>query len=181
MSWWWVLLLVVVLVGLGWYLSTTAGRLDRMHRRVEVSLGNLEGALERRRDAADHVASVGLLDPASSLLIADAVAGVDQVAASDRVQRYVAESDLSTVLSNVFSDPAEVAEIVTEPGGELVLRLADSCRRVEIGRRFYNDAVYSTRSMRSWPVVRTFRLQGRAAMPETVEMVDTPPDGFAGL
>ena len=73
-----------------------------MHRRVEVSLGNLEGAWSDGATLLDHVASVGLLDPASSLLIADAVAGVDQVAASDRVQRYVAESDLSTVLSNVF-------------------------------------------------------------------------------
>lgn len=171
-------LLVVALVV--WYLSSTAGRLDRLHRRVEVSWDNLVAALQRRRDLADHVAGTGLLDPASSLLIADAVANVDQSTPADRVGFYLVESDLTAVLAAVFADPAEVDEIIAGPGGDLVAKLADACHRVEMGRRFYNDAVLATRNMRGRILVRWFRLQGTAAMPETVEMADSVPDGFAG-
>jgi hypothetical protein len=173
-----VALLVVALAVV--YLSSTAGRLDRLHRRVEVAQANLDTALTMRRDAADHVASVGLLDPASSLLIADAVARIDATEPADRVANYLAESDLTAVLAAVFADPAEVDEIVADPGGDLVIRLADACHRVEMGRRFYNDAVAMTRTQRTRPLVRWFRLAGTAAMPQTVEMADAAPEGFAG-
>jgi hypothetical protein len=176
----WLLLALVILALVVWYLSSTAGRLDRLHRRVEVSHDNLVAALQRRRDVADHAAATGLLDPASSLLIAEAVARVDQSTPTDRVAFYLVESDLTAVLGAVFTDPAEVDEIVAEPGGDVVARLADACHRVEIGRRFYNDAVLATRSMRERPLVRWFRLQGTAEMPETVEMAASAPDGFAG-
>lgn len=181
MNWWpWLIVLVILLVLVVWYLSNTAGRLDRLHHRVEASRDNLNGALERRRDVADHVATIGLLDPASALLVAEAVLVADDQSGADPVARSVAESDLTKVLSAVFADPQEVDEMVDEPGGEVVTRLADACRRVEFGRRFYNDAVFATRAMRSRPVVKLFRLQGSAAMPETLEMSDAPPPGFLG-
>lgn len=183
MTWQWWLLIVVLVVGVlvAIFLSSTAGRLDRLHHRVDVSRANLASELRRRRDLTDHVAAIGVVDPASALLLADAVASVDAAeTGGDRVSFYLAESDLSTVLAAVFSDPVEVDEIVAAPGGEVVERLADACQRVQIGRRFYNDAVNGTRSVRQSLVVRTFHLQGTAAMPETVEMVDAPPPGFAG-
>lgn len=183
MAWQWWLLIAVVVVGVlaAIYLSSTAGRLDRLHHRVDVSRANLGAELRRRRDLTDHVAAIGVVDPASALLLAGAVASVDEAEpAGDRVAFYLAESDLSTVLAAVFSDPLEVDEIIAAPGGEVVDRLADACRRVQIGRRFYNDAVSGTRAMRERPLVRTFHLQGTAPMPEMVEMVDTPPPGFAG-
>ncbi len=180
LSWTLMILALLLLIAVVVYLSSTAGRLDRLHRRVEVADDNLAKALQRRRDVADHAASIGVLDPASSLLIADAVARVDATDPADRVATYLAESDLTAVLAAVFSDAAEVDEIVAEPGGEIIAKLADSCYRVEIGRRFYNDAVLTTRTQRNRQIVRIFRLQGRAAMPETVEMADAPPEGFAG-
>ncbi len=188
MTWLWVVLLAIVLIGVLLYLSTTAGRLDRMHHRVEISRANLLAALERRRDLADHVAGVGVLDPASSLVVADAVERADRVAATAGdptdgaalVPLSLAESDVSKVLCAVFEDRGEVTEMATGPGGDIVVRLADACRRVEIGRRFYNDAAIATRAMRGWRPVRYFRLAGTAKMPETVEMVDTVPAGFAG-
>ncbi|MCB0916543.1 MAG: hypothetical protein KDC23_12710, partial [Actinobacteria bacterium] len=136
-AWLVTLLAVAVVIAVVVYLSSTAGRLDRLHRRVEVGQDNLHRALQRRRDLADHAAAIGVLDPASSLLIANAVARVDATEPSDRVATYLAESDLTAVLTAVFADPTEVDEIIDEPGGEVVARLADSCHRVEIGRRFY--------------------------------------------
>lgn len=178
-GWVWVLI-VVVLAVLVLYLSNVAGRLDRLHKRVELSQLNMQRALERRRDISEVVAASGLLDPASSLLMADAVGRVDSVDPADVVTFGVAESDLSSVLGVVFHDVDDVDAMVAEPGGEVVGRLADACRRVEIGRRFYNDAVFATREMRKRRMVRWFRLQGTAALPEPFEMNDAIPTGFAG-
>lgn len=175
----WALLIGAVLL-LVLYLSNVAGRLDRLHRRVEISRVNMQRALERRRDMSELVAASGLLDPASSLLIADAVGRVDDVDSVDVVTYGVAESDLTSVLGAVFSDVEDVDLVVAEPGGEVVGRLADACRRVEIGRRFYNEAVFATREMRKRRMVRWFRLQGTAAQPEPFEINDTVPAGFAG-
>ncbi len=181
MSGWWVALaLVVVAVAFVVYLSSTAGRLDRLHKRTEVSAEKLQSALATRRDCADQAAASGALDPASALLIADAVANVDAQAPGDLVAVSVAESDLSLVLSAIFAEPSEVDVLVTQPGGGCVADLADACRRVEISRRFYNDAISAARAQRSRPVVRLFRLQGSAVLPATLEMVDAPPAGFAG-
>lgn len=178
-GWVWALLVIAVLLLL-LYLSNVAGRLDRLHRRVEVSRLNMQRALERRRDLSELVAASGLLDPASSLLIADAVGRVDDIDPDDVVVFGVAESDLTSVLGAVFSDVEDVDAVVAEPGGEVVGRLADACRRVEIGRRFYNDAVFATREMRKRLMVRWFRLQGTAALPEPFEINDAVPAGFAG-
>ena len=162
------------------YLSNVAGRLDRLHKRVEISGLNMLRALERRRDLSEIVASAGILDPASSLVTADAVSRADAADPDDSVTFAVAESDLTAVLGAVFADIDEVDEMVAEPGGEVIGRLSDACRRVEIGRRFYNDAVFATREMRRRRAVRWFRLQGTAALPEPFEMNDTLPAGLVG-
>ena len=179
-GWWLVLALLVVVAAFVVYLSSLAGRLDRLHKRTEVSAEKLQTALQLRRDCADRVAACGALDPSSALLIEDAVLHVDATDPSNTVAVSLAESDLSVVVSAVFTDPAEVDLLVTHPGGGCVADLADACRRVEIARRFYNDAISSARALRSRPVVRLFRLQGSAVLPATSEMVDTPPAGFAG-
>jgi len=177
-GWLWVaIVLVVVLVIL--YLSNTAGRLDRLHLRVESSRVNMLHSLTRRRDVTELVATSGLVDPASAILLADAVAAGAEVDERDLVTLGLAESDLTAVLDVVFDDPVEVAAVIAEPGGEVVQRLADQCRRVEIGRRFYNDAVFATAQMRRRPAVRWFRLQGTAEQPVPFEMNDTMPQGFA--
>lgn len=139
----------------------------------------MEHALARRRDIAELVVASGLIDPASGLLIGDAVATVDAVDPADDSARGLAESNLTAVLGVVFDDPLEVDAMMREPGGDVVRRLADQSRRVEIGRRFYNDAVFATVQMRRRPAVRWFRLQGRAALPVPFEMNDTMPAGFA--
>ena len=179
-DWWVALALAVVVAAFVVYLSSTAARLARLHKRIEVSAEKLQAALRLRRDCADRVAACGALDPASALLIADAVLHVDAQEPDDPVAVSVAESDLSLVLSAVFADPSEVDLLVTRPGGGCVADLADASRRVEISRRFYNDAISSARTVRSWPIVRLFRLQGSAVIPATSEMVDAPPAGFAG-
>ncbi|MEJ5888218.1 hypothetical protein WDZ16_07070 [Pseudokineococcus marinus] len=55
-------------------LSTAARRLDRLHRRADGARAALVEQLVRRAAAADRLARSGLLDPASSVLLAVAAA-----------------------------------------------------------------------------------------------------------
>lgn len=172
----WVILAVVVVAAIGVYLSWTAGRIDRLHYRIEGARAALDAQLYRRAAIALEIATSGLLDPATALLIADAARRARDAAPEDR---EVAESDFTKALLAVFDDPDDVRALRETPGAaELLDELAAVTRRVEMARRFHNDTVASARELRSRRRVRWFRLAGHAAVPETFEMVDTPPRGL---
>ncbi|MYW04383.1 LemA family protein [Streptomyces sp. SID3343] len=166
----WVLLAVVAV---GVYLSWTAGRLDRLHARVDSSRAALDAQLLRRSAVAQEIATSGLLDPASSLVLTG-VAHEARNAAED--EREVAESDLSRALRIVFEDPAQADDLRARPGGEeLVAELQTAVRRVPMARRFHNDAVRGARAVRRHRLVRYLRLAGHAPYPVTFEMDDEEP------
>ena len=54
------------------YLSVTAGRLDRLHRRIDSSRASLDVQLARRQAVASELAASGLLDPSTATVIAAA-------------------------------------------------------------------------------------------------------------
>src|SRR3954466_16431247 len=66
----WMLTLFAVPLVLGWSLSSSASRLDRLHHQVETLRAALDAQLARRAAAA--VEAAPLLDPATGLLVADA-------------------------------------------------------------------------------------------------------------
>ena len=94
MIWTIVVLAVLVLVLFGFWVSWRASRLDRLHNRVEAARTALDLALVRRAAAASELASSGLLDPATSLLLADAVrrAAADGIATLRRTYPGAAET-----------------------------------------------------------------------------------------
>ncbi|MEU0936151.1 MULTISPECIES: hypothetical protein [unclassified Embleya] len=166
----WVLLAVLAV---GVYLSWTAGRLDRLHARVDSSRAALDAQLLRRSAVAQEIATSGLLDPASSLVLAGA-AHEARNAAED--EREVAESDLTRALRFLFEDPAQAEDLRARPGGaELVTELQTAVRRVPMARRFHNDAVRGARAVRRHRLVRYLRLAGHAPYPVTFEMDDEEP------
>ena len=63
--WIWVAF-AVVLVGL--YLSWTAGRLDRLHARIDAARAGLDAQLLRRASATLELSTSTLLDPAASVV-----------------------------------------------------------------------------------------------------------------
>lgn len=67
-----VVLIAAAVLFLGVYVSWRAGRLDRMHTRLEAARAALDVTLVRRSSVALELASSGLLDPATSLLLAGA-------------------------------------------------------------------------------------------------------------
>lgn len=175
------LVLVVALVAvLAWYLTFSAGRLDRLHARLEGARSALDAQLVRRASVALQVAAAGRLDPASGLLLADAAHQAREADDTDPATRELAESDLTRALRAAFADTGSTEALVHDPvGRELLHELGAAGMRVQLARRFLNDVVRSARVVRRKRVVRLLRLAGHAPWPETFEMDDTPPEALS--
>lgn len=172
----------------------TAHRLDRLHIRTDLARASLAGALERRHTVAAAIArDLADRDPETSRRVAHAVAhararppgavaGVDpapdpdrrrwpdrdEPGADDAPDAERAENALGMLLAGL--------DIAALPA-DLVDELEDALDRVAMARRFYNDSVRDTRSLREQAGVRVLRLAGRAPMPDYVELVDPLPPG----
>ncbi|WP_405734052.1 hypothetical protein OG607_38955 [Streptomyces sp. NBC_01537] len=168
----------VAVIAVGLYLSWTAGRLDRLHARIDASRASLDAQLLRRASVAQELATAGVLDPAASIVLYEAAHAARQ---AEDEQREVAESELSQALRAVFAEPDAVEAVREAPGGENATReLTQAVRRVPMARRFHNDSVRAARALRRHRKVRWFRLAGHAPSPMTFEMDDEPPALFAG-
>ncbi|MGV9316678.1 hypothetical protein ACWDR0_31510 [Streptomyces sp. NPDC003691] len=169
------ILVALVLVGL--YLSWTAGRLDRLHTRIDAARAALDAQLLRRASVTQELATSGVLDPAASIVLYEAAHAARQ---AEEDHREVAESELSAALRAVFEEPAQVEAVREVPGGEEAAdELAHAVRRVPMARRFHNDAVRAARALRRHRKVRWFRLAGHAPFPLAFEMDDAPPTALA--
>jgi hypothetical protein len=171
---------VAVILVFGLYLSMTAGRLDHLHRRIDTSILALDAQLLRRSSVAIELASSQVLDPASGTLVADAAHRARTAADLGHEERALAESDLTAALLATL-DPEDLAEVRLQPmGGDMLDELAAASRRVQLTRRFHNDAVRACRQVRRQRMVRLFRLAGHTPWPETWEMDDSMPEGLGG-
>jgi hypothetical protein len=160
-----------------WYLSWTAARLDRLHARVEGARYALDAQLLRRSTLALELATSGLLDPASAVLVAGAA---HEASAAELDERELAESNLSRALRAALGEPEAVIALAGDPrGAELLRELDAAAKRVQLARRFYNDAVRATLAVRRKRAIRYFRLAGRAPAPQFFETDDAPPAGLA--
>jgi hypothetical protein len=112
-TWTIIVLAVLAVVLWGFYVSWRASRLDRLHNRTEATRTALDLALVRRASAAAELASSGQLDPASSLLLADAVRRARQ---ADPAERDLAESDLTRALRATLGTPEFRAELRAADG-----------------------------------------------------------------
>ena len=190
LSWW--VAVIAALMAAAWYLSYNAARLDRLHARVEGSLSALDAQLVRRAEATLELANSGSLDPASALILAGAASesleAHDERAAGTRPGddllegqlfsgREVAESDLTQALQIALTAPV-VEQLHDDPGlagGPALARVRAAALRVQLARRFHNDAVKDVQRVRRKAVVRWFRLAGHAEMPQTIEFDDELP------
>lgn len=171
-------LLIIALIAMtGVYVSWRAGRLDRLHARVETARASLDAALVRRSSVVLELAASGLLDPAASLLLADCAHN----ARSAESGRELAESDLTRTLRTVLSQPDFAASIEGREGaGELIGELEATTQQVFLARKFYNDAVAVTVAARRRWLARVLRLAGGAPMPEFFEIDDIVVPGGMG-
>ncbi|MBK5248863.1 MAG: hypothetical protein JJE50_05445 [Actinomycetales bacterium] len=178
------LVVIGVLAVVGVALWRGAQRLDRLHQRVIRSRATLDAQLVHRAEAAVELAESGLLDPASSVIVADAawraavhaerlVGEEDESRHTTGSERGLVESELTHALRAALGEEEDQEALAADPrGGELLERLRHHTYRVQLARRFHNDAVTQIGHIRGTWLVRTFHLAGRAAMPQTFEMDD---------
>lgn len=174
------MLLVTLLLALGvWLTWLRASRLDRLHRKVASTRATLDNQLVRRAAVAAELASSGLLDPVSSVLVAEGAFEALEARDWEGSQREEVESSLSQTLRTVLADPGEVAALAASgEGGRLLEELARAWYRVQLARRFHNEAVAQAQRVRRKLAVRVFRLAGHAPVPQTVEIDDSWPEGL---
>ena len=152
---------VLLTLWVGW----TASRIDRLHDRTSAARVSLDAQLVRRAAALQALAERSAAElgaERAARLTALAAASLD----ADVTTREAAENDLSRALRDIpaSADPALLGD------------LADAARRVALGRRFYNDAVRDTVSLRRGRLPRLFRLGGRRPLPAFFEIDDMVPD-----
>jgi hypothetical protein len=183
------LLVVVLLLVLGWYLSYLAARLDRLHHRVESSRAALETRLATRAAVAIQVGR--LLDsPDGAELTSSASRTLSSSSAVPRSDVHGAmivelpvneqcENELTRALHRAFADEGAVSALRADPAPAVLLdELVSAGERVQLARRFHNDAVAHAQRMRRKRIVRWARLAGRAQLPQMVEIDDSLPVGF---
>ena len=121
-----IVIAVVAVLFLGVYVSWRAGRLDRMHTRLQAARAALDVTLVRRSSVALELASSGFLDPATSLLLAsgahEARGEVRSGSGQPPAERAPAELALAELAPAEWGPgerpPGELAPYL-EPGDEL--------------------------------------------------------------
>lgn len=150
---------VALVLLLAVYVSWTAGRLDRMHARVDASWAALDAQLVRRAAAARA------LVPHLPGRLADQLDAVahDALDAGEQGREEV-ENRLSRLLRTALT---------TLPPDADLAELESAGTRVGLARSFHNAAVKDTRALRLRRMPRALRLHGHRSLPEYFEIDDT--------
>jgi hypothetical protein len=161
----WLIAAVLLAIVLTTWVTFTLTRLDRLHARVDAAQAALDAQLVRRAAALLHLAEMprsGIPDEQALELAAAAHAALsvnppDRKAAENRVARAI------TALA------ARRESLPADPVGEL----SEAATRVLIARRFFNDAVRDTRTLRARRMPRLLHLAGRRELPQYFDIDDT--------
>ena len=189
-----VVVVVVVVVALASYLTWTAGRLDRLHQRVEAARVSLEAQLLRRAAAALELGGFLL----SQGLDRPEVEELHRAARTALAQPEPGREQAENALSGALRSAVRALHSAAGPQGAAALPAGSQSRLVELdravvrvglARHFHNDAVRDTRALRERRLPRWLRLAGHAALPAYFEIDDTalgldvtagPPDSAPG-
>jgi hypothetical protein len=151
------ILLLIVLIG--WYLSFSASRLDRLHHRVETSWATLDSLLQKRAALAQEIVAESNLDPATAYLISTSATAARD---ANIIERSSAESVLSEALKLVQNAALDNS---LELPSELLVELSDLTSKVKLAINIHLESVNATRNVRSQLIIRLFRLAGKAPLP----------------
>lgn len=157
----WIALAVVLVAS---YITWTAGRLDRLHARVDASWAALDAQLVRRAAAARALLAHLPAGEGQAQLSAAAAAAVE----SEELGREAVENDLSRVLRSVLPGLAGHDE-TAHARSELELAVT----RVGLARSFHNGAVRDTLTVRRRLLPRALRLAGHRPPPTYFDVDDT--------
>lgn len=153
---------VVVLVAL--YVTWTAGRLDRMHARVDAAWAALDAQLVRRAAAARGLLPHLPTGPERSALDAASAAALG----AGEQDRDLLENALTKAVRAAVPLLAE-----GEEARQAQTELAGAAHRAVLSRAFHNSAVAGARTLRRRRLPRLLRLAGHRDMPQFFDIDDT--------
>lgn len=161
----WLVFAVLAAMLLTAWVILTLTRLDRLHARVDAAQAALDAQLVRRAAALQHVAESSRLPSPLNTQLAHAAhtaltssgAGAERQAAENRV-------------GHAISELAGYREQLPAPAAE---ELSEAATRVLIARRFFNDAVRDTRTLRARRMPRLLHLAGRRELPQYFDIDDS--------
>lgn len=148
---------IIVLLLFLWYLSFTASRLDRLHHRVETSWASLDALLQQRAALALEVTHRPEVDPAVAMVLVQSSYLAQE---ADIAERSQAEEGLASTIGLLY----ETEEFHTK-NPDLSARMSNVGQKIEMAIRLHTEAVQTTQQQRSRPLVKIFRLAGRAPLP----------------
>lgn len=154
---------VLAIVLIASYVTWTAGRLDRMHARVDAAWAALDAQLVRRAAAARALVPVLPAGPEARALDEAASAALE----AGEVGREAVENDLSRALRRAA--PLLPIDVPQHTSAELETAVS----RVGLARSFHNGAVNDTRALRFKRLPRLLRLAGHRAMPVCFDINDS--------
>lgn len=162
----WLVLAVLLAVLLSMWITFTLTRLDRLHARVDAAQAALDAQLVRRAAALLHVAESA--DSGVDVALRPRCEAVAEAAlnAQQTEERQAAENAVGRTLATLADSPQPLR-------ADAVAELREGAARVQVARRFYNDAVRDTRNLRARRMPRLLRLAGHRAMPEFFDIDDT--------
>src|SRR5689334_22429506 len=150
------------------WVTFTATRLDRLHARVDAARAALDAQLVRRAAALLHVAETDSRLSAAHRAASEKIAE-QALAARAAPARQAAENRVGRAVADLLADAGAL------PSGSAA-ELHEAAERVRLARRFYNDAVRDTRTLRARRMPRLLRLAGHAELPSYFDIDDTVPD-----
>jgi len=167
--WFFWLLMVVISLGIvGVYLSHMAGRLDRLHLKIQNNRTSLQKSLLTRANRAQAVARDYPPDCEAAEQVTQIATECLQPDDQSRESWFV-ESRLTAALLKLSAQPAANSSLLDWE------RLITSARKVALARTFYNDTTRMCQNLRKRRIVRWFRLAGYAAYPQPINFDDRVP------
>jgi hypothetical protein len=164
----WLIAAVLVAILLTFWVTLTLTRLDRLHARVDAAQAALDAQLVRRAAALLQLAErpdSGLAPQRAAELISTARAAL--------AVRHWQESDRRAMENQVGRAIAGLQQDRPRLPQDAVTELAEAATRVMIARRFFNDAVRDTRTLRARRMPRLLHLAGRRELPLFFDIDDT--------
>lgn len=161
----WLIAAILATMLLTMWVTFTLTRLDRLHARVDAAQAALDAQLVRRVAAVRHAAESG-----ASPLSPDERQRYEQVSqaalAAEGGDRQMTENEVGRAAAELSARgvpaPAEA-------------ELYEASVRVLIAKRFYNDAVRDTRSLRARRMPRVLHLAGHRELPQFFDIDETLP------
>ena len=163
---WWVVAVVAAVVVVATYVTWTAARVDRLHRRATAAAAALDAQLVRRATGATELGA------------ATGQAGLTLVARgaldAGPADREAAENDLTRELREAVAEPGTPG--TPGPQSPAVANLVAVSRRVAMARQMHTDVVRDALASRRRLPVRLLRLARRHPQPAYFDVDDPSLD-----